>query len=97
MNFVYFAKGDTKRADELLEEFIMKNSDDDPANLADLYAFRGNKEASFKWLNKALEVKDPVLLEVLAYPSFKTMYSDPRWRLFINKLNLPKDHGYALN
>jgi TolB-like protein/Tfp pilus assembly protein PilF len=97
MNFVYFAKGDLERADELLDEFIKKHSDDDPVNLADLYAFRGNKEASFKWLNKALEVKDPVLLEALAYPSFKIMYSDPRWRTFINKLNLPKDHGYPLD
>ena len=94
MNFVYFALGDTQRADELFEEFIKKYSDDDPANLADLYAFRGDKEASFKWLNRALEIKDPVLLEALAYPSFKIMHNDPRWRTFINKLNLPVDHGY---
>ena len=97
MNFVYFAKGDIQRADELFEEFIKKNSEDDPANLADLYAFRGNKEASFKWLNKALEIKDPVLLEALAYPSFKIMYNDPRWHEFINRLNLPENHGFHLD
>lgn len=97
MNFVYFAKGDTERADELFEEFIKKYSDDDPANLADLYAFRGNKDESFKWLNKALEIKDPVLLEALAYPTFKIMYKDPRWRTFINKLNLPENHGFHLD
>ena len=97
MNFVYFAKGDKQRADKLFEEFIKKHSKNDPANLADLYAFRGNKDESFKWLNKALEIKDPVLLEALAYPSFKIMHNDPRWRTFINKLNLPKDHGYHLD
>ncbi|MCO4821111.1 MAG: tetratricopeptide repeat protein [Flavobacteriaceae bacterium] len=97
LNFVYHALGNAKRSDELLEEFIIKYSETDPANLADLYAFRGDKEASFKYLNKALEIKDPVLLEALAFPSFKIMYDDPRWGEFINKLNLPEDHGYHLD
>jgi len=97
MNFVYFAKGEKQRADALFEEFIKQYAISDPANLADLYAFRGNKDASFTWLNKALEIKDPVLLEALAYPSFKIMYDDPRWHEFINKLNLPDNHGYHEN
>ena len=96
LNFVHHALGNKKRSDELFEEFKNKYSKSDPANLADLYAFRGNKEESFKWLNRALEINDPVLLEALAYPSFKIMYDDPRWREFINKLNLPDDHGYHL-
>jgi TolB-like protein/Tfp pilus assembly protein PilF len=97
LNFVHHALGNTKRSDELFEEFKNKYSESDPANLADLYAFRGNKEASFKWLNRALEIKDPVLLEALAYPSFKIMYDDPRWSNFIDKLNLPEDHGFYLD
>tara|TARA_R110001583_G_scaffold195111_1_gene369231 strand:+ start:3776 stop:5521 length:1746 start_codon:yes stop_codon:yes gene_type:complete len=97
LNFVHYALGNTKRADELFNQFIKKYSESDPSNLADLYAFRGDKDASFKWLNRALEIKDPVLLEALAYPSFKIMYDDPRWLEYINKLNLPVDHGYSLN
>jgi tetratricopeptide (TPR) repeat protein len=97
LNFVHHALGNTKRANVLFDEFIKKYSESDPSNLADLYAFRGNKEASFKWLNKALEIKDPVLLEALAYPSFKIMHDDSRWSEFINKLNLPEDHGYHLD
>jgi adenylate cyclase len=97
LNFGYYALGNTKRSNELFEEFKEKYGKSDPANLADLYAFRGNKEASFKSLNKALEIKDPVLLEALAYPSFKTLYGDPRWNAFINKLGLPEDHGYHLD
>ncbi|PTM10767.1 MAG: hypothetical protein DA407_02955 [Bacteroidetes bacterium] len=97
LNFVHFALGNTKRSNELFEEFKEKFGESDPANLADLYAFRGNKEESFKLLNKALEIKDPVLLEALAYPSFKTLHGDPRWNAFINKLGLPEDHGYHLD
>jgi adenylate cyclase len=94
-NFIYYALGKQKQSDAVFQEFIEKFSLSDPANMADLYAFRGDYESSFKWLNKAYEFKDPVLLEALTYPSFKPMHSDPRWNTFINKLGLPKNHGYT--
>jgi adenylate cyclase len=97
MNFIRFAIGGEKETDIIFKEFLEKFSKSDPANTADLYAFRGNYDASFLWLNRALEIKDPVLIEALSYPAFKTMYSDPRWKLFINKLGLPDDHGFHLN
>ena len=87
----------TKATNALFNEFLKKYGDTDPANVADLYAFRGDYEQSFLWLNKAFEAKDPVLVEALTYPSFKPMYSDPRWRAFIMKIGLPKDHGYPLH
>lgn len=93
-NFVYFALGREKETDSVFKEYIKKFSESDPANTADLYAYRGDFEASFKWLNKALEIKDPVLLEALTYPSFKQMHKDPRWGELIQKMGLPDDHGY---
>ncbi|MCW5515420.1 tetratricopeptide repeat protein [Muriicola sp. Z0-33] len=96
-NFVLYALNRTEEADALFEVFLEKYSATDPANIADLYAFRGNYEASFKWLNRAFEVKDPVLIEALTYPSFKPMYSDSRWSNLIDKIGLPADHGYPMN
>ena len=96
-NFIQFALGHTMKADALFTEFLEKYGETDPANVADLYAFRGDYDLSFEWLNKAFEVKDPVLIEALTYPSFKPMYSDSRWRDLIRKIGLPKDHGYSLN
>lgn len=96
-NFVEFAAGNTKEADRLFSEFLTKFSDTDPSNVADLYAFRGNYDKSFEWLNKAVAIKDPVLIEALTYPSFKPMYTDPRWDAIIDAMNLPKDHGYHRN
>ena len=95
-NFVLFALGRTQESDTAFEEYLKRYSVSDPANTADLYAFRGDYDASFEYLNKALDIKDPVLLEALTYPSFKPMYSDSRWKNFIEKLGLPKDHGYSL-
>ncbi len=96
-NFVFHALGKQEQADALFEEFIEKHSKTDPANLADLYAFRGDIDQSFYWLNKAVEIKDPVLLEALAYPSLKILHKDPRWNTLINNIGLPKDHGYPTN
>jgi TolB-like protein len=96
-NFIQFALRHTMKADALFTEFLEKYGETDPANVADLYAFRGDYDLSFEWLNKAFEVKDPVLIEALTYPSFKPMYSDSRWRDLIRKIGLPKDHGYSLN
>ncbi|MBT8305124.1 MAG: hypothetical protein KJP09_11690 [Bacteroidia bacterium] len=95
-NFIQFAMGNKKEADALFAEFLEKYSDTDFANVADLYAFRGDYNASFDWLNKAFEEKDAVLTEALTYPSFKPMYSDPRWKTLIEKIGLPEDHGYPL-
>lgn len=95
-NFILFAMGRTAEADALFEEFLEIYSASEPANVADLYAFRGDYDQSFEWLNKALEVRDPVLIEALTYPSFKPMYSDPRWGELIDKMGLPEDHGYVL-
>ena len=95
-NFIQFAMGNEQKADSLFAEFLKKYDKTDPANVADLYAFRGDYDTSFEWLNKAYEKKDPVLIEALTYPSFKPMHSDVRWKSFIEKLGLPKDHGYSL-
>ena len=96
-NFVFYALGKQEQADALFEEFIEKHSKTDPANLADLYAFRGDIDKSFYWLNRAVEIKDPVLLEALAYPSLKILHKDPRWNTLINNMGLPEDHGYPTN
>ena len=95
-NFVYFAMGRLEEANALFDEFKELHGATDPSNVADLYAFRGDFDNSFKELYHALEIKDPVLMEILTYPSFKPMHSDPRWKAFINKIGLPKDHGYPM-
>ncbi|MCE2612276.1 hypothetical protein LVD13_04765 [Flavobacteriaceae bacterium D16] len=96
-NFILHAMGQQNEADRLFSEFLEKYKDKEPANVADLYAFRGDYDESFAWLNKAFEVRDPVLVEALTYPSFRPMYRDPRWKELITKIGFPKDHGYAMN
>ena len=96
MNFILYAIGGETNSKSVFNEFLERNSQTDPANTADLYAFRGDYNNAFKYLNEAFNIKDPVLIEALSYPSFKPMYKDPRWKELIEKIDLPENHGYAL-
>ena len=94
--FALFALGSHDEANVLLKELEDTYGATEASNMADAYAFRGEIDTAFKWLDKAIEIKDPVLLDALNFPSFKILYADPRWAQLITKMNLPKDHGYAL-
>lgn len=96
-HFALFALGRTAEADVLLKELVDTYGATEASNIADAYAFRGEVDTAFKWLDKAVEIKDPVLLEALSFPSFKILRADPRWAQLINKIGLPKNHGYAMN
>ncbi|HLV39566.1 tetratricopeptide repeat protein [Xanthomarina sp.] len=96
-NFILFAMKGKAGTELIFKEFIEKYSNSDPSNMADLYAFRGDYDTAFEYLNKAFLIKDPVLLEALAYPSFQPMYKDSRWKALINNMGLPADQGYHLN
>ena len=74
----------------------MEEYPDEAMNIAQTYAFKGDKELAFLWLEKALTIKDPTLIEGLYYTDFRSLYSDPRWRNFINRIGLPEGHGVPL-
>lgn len=96
-NFVFYALGRHKEADSLLAEMkegVAKY--DAAANIAVVYAFRGDVEHAFLFLHKALEEKSPTLLTAVYYPAFKILYKDPRWNELINKMGLPKGHGVPM-
>ncbi|HLS30481.1 MAG TPA: hypothetical protein VK021_06465 [Flavobacteriaceae bacterium] len=91
---VAYAMGKEQEANNLLDQFI---ADLAWPNIADVYAFRGEKDEAFKWLELALENGDSSLLEILNYPSMQNLWGDLRWNKFINKLGLPEDHGFHLD
>src|SRR5690606_7535814 len=81
-----YAMGDMQKADKLLEQLIAEWGDSAWPNIAEVYAFRGENDEAFKWLELAFQNKDSSLLEILNSPSMKNLWGDPRWNLFINKL-----------
>jgi len=95
--FALYSLGRVEEAEGLMNQLIATYGDTEAANIADMYAFQGDVENTFLWLNKALEIKDPVLLSVLSLPYFEKVYDDPRWNTLIAEMNLPASHGFHLN
>lgn len=96
-SMIEYAMGNTKEANDLLKLLIADYGDSSWPNIAHVHAFRDEKDAAFKWLDLAFENKDISLLEILNYPEMENLWGDPRWNRFINKLGLPKDHGFHMD
>lgn len=92
-----YAMGNKQEANNLLQQFVVEFGSDSWPNIAYVYAFSGEKDEAFKWLELAFENKDASLLEILSYPQMKNLWGDSRWNIFINKLGLPEDHGFHLD
>jgi len=61
----------TELADSLLTELIATVGDSEYSNIARVYAFRGNPDETFKWLNLALDNKDLSVIKHLNSPFFQ--------------------------
>jgi tetratricopeptide (TPR) repeat protein len=83
---VYHALGRTTESDAALATLIAKFEKDGPYNIAYVYAFRGDADKAFEWLDKAVQYKDPGLADVVAENLFDNIHSDPRWLPFLRKL-----------
>ena len=57
-----------------------------PSNIAYVYAFRGEADQAFAWLDKAVEYGDPGLGEIVTENLFDKIHGDPRWLPFLRKI-----------
>src|SRR5450631_1177862 len=82
----YHALGRNADSDQALTALIAKYGKESPYFIAQQYAFRGEADKAFEWLDKAAEDKDPGLSEIALENLFDKIRSDPRWLPFLRKL-----------
>lgn len=83
----HFADGNTDNAsDEALAALLSKYSGNMTYNIGYVYAYRGEVDNAFAWLQKAVEVGDAGIGEILSQPLFENLYDDPRWLPFLRSL-----------
>lgn len=78
--------GDKQRADELQVELIKTWEQDAAYNIAYVMSYRGDADAAFDWLAKAVEYGDPGLADIVADPLFDKLRSDARWLPFLESI-----------
>ena len=88
---VYHALGRKLDGDEALKEFTEKYQNNWSYLLAQLHAFRGEKDKAFVWLETAYNKKDSWLFWVQGDPLLKNLKTDPRYDAFLKKMNLKSD------
>ncbi len=82
----YYALGRKAETDAALSEMISKFGKDASYNIAYTYAFRGDADTAFEWLDKAVQYKDGGLSEIIYEKLFDHIRSDPRWLPFLRKI-----------
>jgi TolB-like protein/Flp pilus assembly protein TadD len=82
----FHALGRTSDSDTALTALITRYGKDAPYDIAYVYAYRGDRDRAFEWLDKAAAGQDPSLVLILVENLFANLHSDPRWLPFLRKL-----------
>jgi TolB-like protein/DNA-binding winged helix-turn-helix (wHTH) protein/Tfp pilus assembly protein PilF len=85
---VYHALGHEQDSNAALAEFIAKNDTDAAYQVAQVYAFRGESDKSFEWLERAYKQRDGGLSGIKTDPLFKNLHHDPRYTELLKKMRL---------
>jgi TolB-like protein/Tfp pilus assembly protein PilF len=81
-------KGDS---DATLSSLIRESGDTWPYSVATVYAYRGERNEAFTWLEKGLASRDSDQLEgIRGDPEFAALREDARYKALLRKMNLPE-------
>jgi TolB-like protein/Flp pilus assembly protein TadD len=85
LTMAYHALDKSVESDAAMAELSAKCEEPASYNIAYAYAFRGEPDPAFAWLEKALQHKDGGMTELISQPMFAPLYKDPRWLPFLRK------------
>jgi TolB-like protein/Tfp pilus assembly protein PilF len=87
---VYHALGRGKDSDAALARAVRSAGNSAPVNVAILYAYRGERDQAFRWLEKAVDDRDMSLGHKFRNePKLEPLRGDPRYKALLRKMNLP--------
>lgn len=85
---IHYAMEHSSESDEALRELIEKHGAESACQIAEVYGARGEADAAFQWLDRAYAQRDPGLADVKPSPHFRSLQTDPRWRVFLETVGL---------
>jgi TolB-like protein/Tfp pilus assembly protein PilF len=77
-------------AQQWLDQVIAKDADGSAFQIAEVYAWWGDKDNAMHWLNRAYLQHDGGLTTVKVDPLLKSLRPDPRYQALLRKMNLPE-------
>lgn len=84
----YHALGRKKESDRALAELVSTYQSTAAFQIAEVYAFRGDRDNAFKWLERAYVQRDGGLAFIKGDPLLAKIEHDPRLAAFLKKMRL---------
>jgi adenylate cyclase len=80
-----------QESDAALNELIKNDTETAAYQIAEVYAYRGEKDKAFEWLERARRQRDPGLGDLRKDPLLESLHDDPRWNAFLHTMGLSDD------
>jgi TolB-like protein len=85
----HYARRERAAADAALAELIAKDRDFLAYQIAEVYAWRGETDKAFEWLQVSLDNHDTGMLSLLIDPLLRGLRHDARYKGLVAKIGLP--------
>jgi hypothetical protein len=84
-----YALGHEKASQQALDEAIAKDAQDSASSIAEVFAWQGEKDKAFEWLERAYSQREGGLSDIRTDPLLKSLRADPRFNALLHKMKLP--------
>jgi TolB-like protein/DNA-binding winged helix-turn-helix (wHTH) protein/Flp pilus assembly protein TadD len=81
--------GNAKASQQALEKLIATGAEDAAYQIAEVYAWRGETDKAFEWLERAYRQQDGGLADLKCDLQLASLRSDPRYAAMLRRLNFP--------
>jgi TolB-like protein/thioredoxin-like negative regulator of GroEL len=85
-----YSLGHAEASQRLLQEYIAEHRNDDPYAIARVYAWRGETDKAFEWLERALVIRQTSMAWLKIDPIFRSMHNDARYKHLLREMHLPE-------
>jgi serine/threonine-protein kinase len=85
----HYSRGERHAADQALAELIAKDKDFLAYQIAEVYAWRGETDKAFEWLQVSLDNHDTGTLSTFINPFMRGLRHDARYKSLLTKIGLP--------
>ena len=82
------ALGRRLESEAALRELVAKGAEDSAFQIAQAFAYRGEADTAFAWLERAFAQRDSGLSNMQQDPLLRNLHADPRWQAFLKKMRL---------
>jgi len=85
---ILYMMGKETESQILINELLETSADDVPGAMAVVYAWRGEGDSAFEWLEKAYEQDEPIPYVFLGSLYWRKLTGDPRYSAYVEKIGL---------